>query len=102
MTLPEAVKEPCSECPWRINAVPGWLGPYEAETWVRMAHGEIPIACHQTIKEDRSWEGAKQCAGAAAYRANVAKSPRDREVAVGPKREDVFASPQEFKEYHEL
>ena len=65
-----------------------------------MIHGESAIACHKTIVASGEWEGAKQCAGAASFRANVAKSPRDRSVAQGPKRDDVFPSNQAFVEHH--
>ena len=100
MDLPPPVPQPCNDCPWRKNATPGWLGPHSAKQWVRMAHGETPIACHETIKFDGSWEGAKQCAGAASFRANVAKRPRDPAVALGPRREDVFETTEDFVEYH--
>jgi len=49
MTLPQATPRPCNDCPWRRKSCAGWLGPF----------------------------GIKQCAGAAVYRANVCKSPRD-------------------------
>lgn len=65
-----------------------------------MAHGETAIACHRTIKVSGSWEGARQCAGAASFRANVFKSPRDPEVADGPPRDDVFHSNQAFLDHH--
>lgn len=109
MTLPPATPKPCNDCPWRRNAVPGWLGPYDAQEWVQMAHGEEPIACHQTIKDvddygtgDWNHPAMKQCAGAAIYRANVCKSPRNPAVARAdaPDRETVFATPYQFIEYH--
>ena len=56
-----------------------------------MAHSDSPIACHETIREADeqgygSWASPKirQCKGAAIYRANVFKSPRDPQIAVGP------------------
>ena len=58
---------------------------------------------HGIHPDDHAWdaEGIKQCRGAAIYRANVCKSPRDPEVARGPvDRENVFASPMAFKEHH--
>ncbi len=81
--------------------MPGWLGPHTAEEWVAGAHGEDEIACHMSIKEDGEWDGAKQCRGAAMYRANVAKRPRNPDVAVGPvDRELVFSRPDEFTTHH--
>jgi hypothetical protein len=76
----------------------------DADEWVACAHSDEPIACHQTIVDDDDWdaEGIKQCRGAAQYRANVCKSPRDREVVVGPAdREAIFSNPMEFKAHHE-
>lgn len=98
--LPPVVASPCSECPWRKSAVAGYLGPHSAKEWVRMAHGETAIACHKTIQVDESWEGARQCAGSAAFRANVCKRPRDPNVASGPPREDVFSNNEEFVSHH--
>lgn len=99
-SLPPAVSSPCRECPWRREAAPGWLGPLTAEDWIQRVHSDMPIACHLTIAQDRSWEGAFQCAGAAAFRENVFKLPRDPAVAVGPSRDDVFSSNSEFIEHH--
>lgn len=100
--LPESTPRPCNDCPWRRVSAPGWLGPYDADEWVALVHSDEPIACHETIVEDEEWGGAKQCRGAATYRANVCKSPRDPSVAVGPvDREHVFASPVEFKAHHD-
>lgn len=103
--LPEATKTPCNECPWRRNAARGWLGPFDAEQWVALAHGEEAIACHKTIEVEDDWTqpGIRQCAGAATYRGNVAKRPRDPEVALLPAdRDAVFANPREFTEHHDV
>jgi hypothetical protein len=94
------VAAPCNECPWRKDSTPGHLGPYSAKEWVRMAHADTPIACHKTIKLSGSWEGTSQCAGAAAFRANVAKSPRNPNITTGPRRDDVFQTNQEFVAHH--
>jgi hypothetical protein len=75
----------------------------DADDWLACAHSDAPIACHQTFTEDDDWNqpGMKQCRGAAQYRANVCKSPRNGEVVVGPvDRENIFANPMEFKEHH--
>ena len=99
--LPEAVVRACNECPWRRDSAPGWLGPYTPEQWRRLAHSDEPIACHKTLDDDDTWEGAYQCRGAATYRANVGKLPRDPNVARTPAdREAIFASPTEFLEHH--
>lgn len=104
---PEVTKTPCIECPWRKDATPGWLGPHTAEEWVRGAHGEGAIACHRTIQRgsgEAEWNdpGLRQCAGAAQFRANVFKQPRDPNIAVADKRDDslVFGTNSEFLEHH--
>jgi hypothetical protein len=68
--------------------------------WTLIAHSDAPIACHMTIKESENWEGASQCRGAASYRANVGKMPRDPEITHGPKDSEIFASPIEFSQHH--
>jgi hypothetical protein len=79
------------------------LGPWSAEEWEQIAHGEAPIACHVTLDGDSGWDSddVVQCAGAAIYRANVCKLPKDPSVAVlVPDRELVFSF-GEFVEYHD-
>lgn len=100
---PEATPKPCNDCPWRREALPGWLGPYDADGWIEAAHGEVPIACHETIPSGGGWgKKTKQCRGVAMYRANVCKSPMNPTIEVGPvDRENIFASPTEFREHHE-
>lgn len=103
-TLPEATTRPCRECPWRREAAPGWLGPYDASEWIELAHSDAPIACHRTVEVDDEWDGhVRQCAGAATYRRNICKRPRDPEVAVAdqPDTESIFGLPHEFMEHHE-
>lgn len=105
--LPEATKKPCRECPWRRVAAAGWLGPYDAQTWVELAHSETPIACHMTIDEEETegdWTAPdlRQCAGAAQYRKNVAMLPRNRDIAIALNKDidTVFTTPFEFIEHH--
>lgn len=84
---------PCADCPWARESLPGWTGSVEPETWIRGAHGEDRIECHTLT-------GA-QCAGAAIYRANVAKHPRDPEtLKLRPDHGAVFSEPSEFIEHH--
>ena len=102
-TLPRPTVRPCNGCPWRRQSAPGWLGPLTAGEWVELVHSDEAIACHETIEEEGRWDTPRirQCAGAASYRANVAKCPRDPEVAVGPvDREGVFAAPFQFVDHH--
>lgn len=107
MSLPDATKSPCNECPWRRKAAPGYLGPMDPDEWLEAAHSDVAIACHKSIKEAQAGVGdwdhpvIRQCRGAAIFRANVCKSPRDPEVVTGPvDRESVFSNNREFKEHH--
>lgn len=99
---PDAVPKPCNDCPWRRVAVRGWLGPYSAEEWLDAAHGEAPIACHETIPTGGGWgDKTRQCRGAAIFRENVQKQPRNPTIATGPEdKVTVFASNAEFLEHH--
>lgn len=103
--LPEVTAAPCVECPWRRESTPGHLGPHSAEEWALGAHGESAIACHMTIKRpiEAEWDdpGLRQCKGAAIFRANVLKLPRDPAIAVGPRDTDkVFSNNAEFITHH--
>src|ERR1035437_695376 len=64
-------KTPCVDCPWSKESLPGWLGSNSIGEWLAAAHGDGTIECHTKKKKRGAW----QCAGAAIYRANVAKLP---------------------------
>lgn len=86
-------KVPCSDCPWRRDSLPGWLGGETVKDFVNMAHGEVQYNCHVIVNQ--------QCAGMAVYRANVAKRCHDPKTLHLPKdKETVFATPFEFVEHH--
>jgi hypothetical protein len=98
---PPAVAQPCNDCPWRRVATPGWLGPDTPEGWIESAHSEAVIACHKTLNRDGWAPGVHQCRGAAIFRENVMKTPRNPTVALGPEdTETVFANNKEFLEHH--
>ncbi len=85
---------PCTDCPFARTALPGWLGDASVQEWVAMLHGETRIDCHAII--------GPQCAGAAIYRANVGKVPRDQTLLkLAADRNLVFAGPGEFIRHHE-
>lgn len=85
---------PCGDCPWCRDSAPGWLGRLSSSEWIDAAHGEATIECHTLL-------GA-QCAGAAIYRANTFKSPRNPDALRLPAdRERVFAAPAEFTTHHQ-
>ena len=91
-------KSPCSDCPFRRDSIPGWLGELTVNDWVQLAHGEGRADCH-TMKQSDS-EGWS-CAGLAIYRANVAKSVHDPNALRLPAdRVNVFSF-GEFKKHHE-
>lgn len=86
--------DPCSDCPLRRNSLNGWLGDTGTpEEWAAALHSDSPMNCHVL-------KGA-QCAGAAIYRGNVCKSPRDKTILVLPSdRKTVFSGPGEFVAHH--
>lgn len=111
------LKQPCNDCPFRRNAVPGWLGASGPEWFVESALADeaeyAPGAhfapCHQTVDyEDDDWrerlEDADACVGALQFAANMCKSPRDHEraaaVRAAGQNPNVFRTPQEFIDYH--
>jgi hypothetical protein len=121
LKLPPAVPKPCNDCPWRKNATPAWLGPFSAQAWLEIAHSDTPIACHETIPTGQPslgeanvqdpqdvWGGSsiRQCKGAALFRVNVCKSPRNRSDAEHDTPHDdpllatVFANNAAFLAYH--
>lgn len=86
-------KTPCSDCPWRRDALQGWLGALQPSEWVQVAHGEGTAECHTIVD--------KACAGLAIYRANVCKSVRDATSMRLPADSVlVFSNPTEFLVHH--
>jgi hypothetical protein len=88
---------PCSDCPFRRDSIPGWLGQLTVDNWVELAHSEGSADCHTTKqKGGKGWA----CAGLAIYRANVAKAPRDpKAMRLKPDTKLVFSF-GEFKKHH--
>lgn len=113
--LPPVRSAPCFDCPWRRVSLPGWTGPFSPEEWVSMAHSDIAIACHTTLpgedadesydhddEDPDTWNapGVLQCAGAAIYRSNIFKSPRNPQVATLPSDTDTVFGRGEFEAHH--
>ena len=99
--------QPCSECPFRRVAPPGWLGPWTPEGLVsHLKENDVMFECHQTIPDDDASDvGLQQCAGAAIFANNFCKRARDRDRAwhqdrLGIDDKDVFSHPQEFIDHH--
>jgi len=93
ITTPRQHTKPCSDCPWRRDSLPGWLGDRAPERWMQSVLGDAPIYCHVLLPH--------QCMGAATFRANICKIPRDRTaIAALPDRSKVFGMPAEFLKHH--
>jgi hypothetical protein len=89
------IVKPCSDCPWARSSLAGWLGAADPDDWLLAVHGEARVECH--VYADC------QCAGAAIYRANMAKSVRSPELLRLPAdRVLVFATPAEFLAHHAM
>lgn len=73
----------------------GWVGgAMTPEQWCEAAHSDALIHCHTT-------DFKHQCAGAAIFRANVMKSPRDRSALCLPADTvNVFAWDDEMIKHH--
>lgn len=87
-------KVPCSDCPFRRDSLPGWLGGELPEPFIySQAHGDGPYGCHVIVNQ--------QCAGMAVYRANIEHDPAyiaALRLPADPVK--VFATPREFLEHH--
>ena len=83
----------CSDCPFNRGSISGWLGSLTTEEYSYLALSDKRIDCH-TVKK-------MQCAGAAIFRTNVHKAPRDKRVlTLNPDRVNVFATLIEFIAHH--
>ena len=119
--MPEILKEPCNQCPYRRKSLAGFLGSANPEEFMEATLKDYPMPCHKTINyHDPDWKEAweelvaddilnkeradtkeKHCAGAAIFFANIVKWSRD---PMRPKlpadRELVFTGPVEFIAHH--
>ena len=105
----EPVAKPCDDCPFRRNAMPGWLGAGSPESFIDTIRSEGYLPCHQTLNyEDASWKArwlaqsdGRGCAGALIMSANMCKLPRDQAMPRMPAdRNPVFATAAEFIAFH--
>lgn len=106
------LSKPCRECPWRRESASAWLGPFTADEWLDLVRSDEPIACHLTIGDQLAFDEGlplvewpdydiEQCRGAAMFRANIAKRPRDPDVLVGPRDTSlVFSTHTQFEDHH--
>lgn len=85
-------KQPCPDCPWARDSLPGWLGGESVEYWRSLGHSDHVVDCH-TIKD-------RQCAGISIYRHNVCKRVEPPNLKLPGDTTKVFASPMEFEAHH--
>lgn len=100
-----ARKTPCAECPLRRDSIPGYLGGWSPEMYLRALHSDVSLACHSSKGfHERVLETQHVCTGVAAYRANTGhvcfSTAHDSTVAIGEDREHYFATPREFYDHH--
>jgi len=89
---------PCSDCPFRRNSIPGWLGSMPPEFFVHLAHSDARYDCHTKKADVKTFH---QCAGMAIFRDNICKSPRDPNVLqLDGNTVKVFSDGQEFINHH--
>ena len=99
------LKEPCNECPWRRDHMPGWLGGYQAEDFVNQVQRDgPPLPCHKTIPGDGT-NARAMCAGALIFMKNSCKGANhpdygDALSTVEKDTEKVFQWPQQFLDHH--
>ena len=102
-------KQPCSDCPFRRAAMPGWLGAGSPESFIDCMNRDEPLPCHQTIDyDDPDWlekwsaqESGSMCACALIFMANKMQRPRTRGFpTLPPDKTAVFSNTVEFVRYH--
>ena len=108
--------EPCNDCPFRRNSLPGWLGNHESsEEITDILNLDLKFPCHMHVNflmgEDESLMSfeeacsqARHCVGGLAFMNNKCKLSQDKEIAalqkeVG-KRDDCFAMANEMIRHH--
>lgn len=106
------MKQPCNQCPFRKNSLPGYLGEgtYNPELFLStMEHSPIP--CHITMDwENPDFELTEEmiydspCVGSLQFMKNSCKIPRSigyRKLAEPfQKNDEVFNWKKEFIEHH--
>lgn len=95
--------DPCSECPYRRRAPPGWLGGHPVEVYAEHIRRQAPVACHKTVRSDGQGQ-PHLCTGWAQALNNGVSTPRDdqlaAEVAKAGTNPEVFSWAAEFEKHH--
>lgn len=77
---------PCDECPFRKNSIPGWLGAETAESTFHHVTNEGDFACHKTRSKPLSL--MSRCKGSLLFLKKACKSPKyNEELKVALKKE---------------
>lgn len=102
------VAKPCSDCPFRRKAMPGWLGASSPEGFIDCMQRDEPLPCHQTIDyDDPKWlvkwmqqreNTGSMCAGALIFMANKLQHHPFQKMQ--PDHENVFSNSVEFVRHH--
>lgn len=105
--------KPCGTCPFSRSVRPGALGGGSIPQFIGQVCGPFFLPCHSqpNYGEIRSqmksgaggFEEARQCAGAAVFRANIGRpgtGANSMELTLPPDREKVFSSYAEFVAHH--
>ena len=96
-------KKPCPDCPFRVNALPSYLGGWPLETYAQPPSIGMPTSCHRFDKGAEDVR-TKFCAGSLA---TIANDPdvvplddyAEAVAAVGP-RDDCLPTAAAFRELH--
>jgi hypothetical protein len=102
------MKKMCKTCPWRKQAIAGWLGSASPEEFIQCISKEIKLPCHSAIDYERDdWkeqiERGPHCAGALLANRKLCKLPRDPEHSRLVKEiedDEDHISPREFLDKH--
>ena len=106
--MKQTLNKPCSECPFKVKSVRGWLGPYKVEELHRFVMNENHFGCHSTIHDDdQDPDTVEHCVGSILYMNKNAKSCRDKELRKLQKRFESFDKSEilslpEFLEHHSI
>jgi len=104
--------KPCDDCPFRVNALPGWLGPWTAQGMQEHVLREGYFSCHKTIDSDgQPLKETTFCTGALLHLSRCCAVPRDLELRDAMARavdlqedgwEQGILALQDFVPYHTL
>ena len=111
MKYREPCAKPCSNCPFRRESMPGWLGAGSPESFIDCIQRDEPLPCHPTIDyDDRHWlakwmaqgdDTGSICAGSLIFMANKLQRPHDPAFpTMKADRETVFSNSIEFVRHH--